>query len=301
MPVRSLSGILAITLLVALVWSGAEPSRASEGYDVPATTTQARLVAPTKVLTIIEENHSLRQMRRGMPYLTSLANRYAYATSYTAITHPSLPNYLAVVGGSTFKVTDDSDPAARRISGRSIFDQALRRGKTARTYAESMPDRCALVDNRRYLVRHNPWAYFVDSRASCRRYDVPAGSASSGRLHRNVRHNRLPNIGFLIPNRCNDAHDCPLGRADAWLQARLPEVLASRDFTSGRLVVVVTADEDDRRSGNEVLTVVLSPHVSGDVVRTPLSHYSLLGYLDHVVGAHRLRRAAPGFAHAFGL
>jgi hypothetical protein len=80
-----------------------------------------------KVLTVVEENHSLRQMRSSMPFLSALASQYAYATGYTAVSHPSLPNYLALSGGSTFGVTDDADPSAHRITGQSVFGQALLR------------------------------------------------------------------------------------------------------------------------------------------------------------------------------
>lgn len=94
---------------------------------------------PSKVLMIIEENHSYTQMRAQMPYLSSLATKYAYATRYSAITHPSLPNYLALAGGSIFGVRDDNPSASHQITQRSVFDQAIHAGKTAKTYAESMP------------------------------------------------------------------------------------------------------------------------------------------------------------------
>lgn len=287
------AGFLVIALGVAD--ASAMPVLPDRVADVAAAS-----VRPTKVLTIIEENHSLSQMRQQMPYLFSLAKRYAYADHYFAVSHPSLPNYLAIAGGSTFAITDDNNPSAHRIAGRSVFDQAINHHKTARTYAEGMPQNCALLSSGGYAVRHNPWAYFARSRSSCRQFAVPAGQAR-GRLHHASTHNALPNIGLAIPSLCHDAHDCSLATADAWLAGRLPAVLKSRDFASGRLVVVVTADEDDRHSGNRVLTVVLAAGLSHKVVSRPLSHYSLLGYFDHVLGAPLLRHAAPGFAKAFGL
>ncbi|MBA2559542.1 MAG: phosphoesterase, partial [Propionibacteriales bacterium] len=192
------------------------------------------------MLSIIEENHSYTQMRDQMPYLWSLAQQYGYATNWTALTHPSLPNYLAIVGGSTFGVTDDQEPFAHPIDAETVFDQALNVGKRARLWAESMPANCYLTNASRYGVRHNPWTYFTPSRARCNSYDVPARSFMTV-----AANNRLPAAGMLIPNGCNDGHDCSLATADGWLKARLPTVLGSDDFTSGRLVVVVTADEDD--------------------------------------------------------
>ena len=79
----------------------------------------------TKVLTIVEENHSLSQMQAGMPYLYSLAQRFGYATNYKAISHPSLPNYLSIADGSSYGIADDNPPSSHPISGDSVFDQAI--------------------------------------------------------------------------------------------------------------------------------------------------------------------------------
>jgi acid phosphatase len=254
----------------------------------------------TKVLTIVEENHSLEQMKAGMPYLYSLAQRFAYANNYVAIRHPSLPNYLAIAGGDTFGVSDDAGPASHPLSGQSVFGQAIAHARTAGVYAESMPGNCVQSNNAGYVVKHNPWPYFVDERALCNASDTPETGFGAA-----VGANALPNAGMLIPNLCNDAHDCSLGTADSWLKNRLPNILASSDFTSGKLAVVVTADEDDSASGNKVLTVVLHASLDGShkVVSTALTHYSLSRFYSQTNGGSPLRKAAaaPDMAQAFGL
>jgi hypothetical protein len=273
----------------------------------PTTTTTTATAVPnaqpvTKVLTIVEENHSLEQMKAGMPYLYSLAQRFSYANNYVAIRHPSLPNYLAIAGGDTFGVTDDADPASHPLSGQSVFGQAIAQGRTAGVYAESMPGNCVPSGNtaKGYAVKHNPWPYFVDERALCNAFDTPETGFGAA-----VSANALPNAGMLIPNQCNDAHDCSLGTADSWLKNRLPNILASSDFTSGKLAVVVTADEDDSASGNKVLTVVLHASLDGShkVVSTALTHYSLSRFYSQTTGGSPLRKAAaaPDMAEAFGL
>src|SRR5450759_2614287 len=71
-----------------------------------SSTAKSAVVMPvTKVLVFVEENHSLNEMKAQMPYTFNLATRYGYASNYKAIGHPSLPNYLAIAGGSTFGVT----------------------------------------------------------------------------------------------------------------------------------------------------------------------------------------------------
>jgi hypothetical protein len=279
----------------------ASPTGPSPSATRPAAATQSAAKV-TKVLTIVEENHSLKQMSSGMPYLYGLARHYAYSNNYTAISHPSLPNYLAIAGGDTFGVKDDAKPSVHVIRGQSIFGQAMAVHKKAGTYAESMPGNCLPTGNspKGYAVRHNPWVYFASERSACKAHD----NSASG-FARAAKTSSLPNVAMLIPNTCHDAHDCSLGTADRWLRVWLAPVLASKDFTSGKLAVVVTADEDDHKSQNRVLTVVLHRSLAGShkVVTTPLTHYSLSRFYSQVIGVAPLRRAAAArnLAKAFGL
>jgi acid phosphatase len=255
------------------------------------------------VLTIIEENHSLAEMRAGMPYLYGVAKHYGYATDYRAITHPSLPNYLAVAGGSTMGVSDDESPSAHHLRGPSIFGQTISAGGTARLYAESLPAPCATTNRGAFAVRHTPWVYFSSERAVCRTGEVAAGTPTKGRLASDIKAGRLPTTGMLIPNLVHDAHDASLAQADAWLKSWLPRLTAGPDFKAGRLAIVVTADEDDYTRVNKVLTVVLAKGMTKHVVSTPLTHYSLTRFYDDVAGAKPLRLAAKAtsLGKAFGL
>jgi hypothetical protein len=284
------------------------PSSGTPSSKKPTRSSSTLAGAPTKVLVVIEENHSYTQMRQGMPFLAGLSAKYGYATHWTALAHPSLPNYLGIAGGTTFGILDDKSPAAHKSdvgSATSVFDQALAAGKTAGTYAESMPKPCHVYDypdrsvgTPLYAVRHNPWVYFQSHRNDCLAHDKDlttfAGDAAK---------NALPNVGFLIPNLVHDAHNASLGAADSWLSTQLGPVLKSTDFTTGKLVVVVTADEDDKHSGNVVLTSVLTPRLSHKVVTSGLTHYSLTRYLAQVLGVKPLDNGAtaPDMKAAFGL
>ncbi len=263
------------------------------------TTSRTTSSGPTKVLVFMVENHSLAEMRSQMPWTAALADGYGYATSYHALTHPSLPNYLAIAGVSTFGVADDADPSSHPVSGPSVFGRALDGGGTARVYAESMTGTCATTPSGEYVAKHNPWTYFVEERADCERYDVPldqlAGDAHDG---------TLPGAGMVIADMCHIAHDCPLATADDWLETEVAPVLAGPDFQQGRLVVVITADEDDRSGDNRVLTVVASAGMPvHQVVDAPLTHLSLSRLYAEVLGFAPLRDAAsaPSLAQAFHL
>ena len=292
---------LVLVLVAALTGcrSGPSPDDATgETPHPPSAAASATADRISKVLVFVVENHSLDQMRQGMPAVFGLAEEYGYATRYRAVAHPSLPNYLAIAAGSTFAVTDDDGPQVHQIPGPSVFGQALAAGRSATVYVEDLPSPCAPENDGRYAVRHNPWAYFVDERAECLRHDV-----ALDRLAADARRGDLPAAGLVIPNVCSDAHDCPLSTADAWIARYVGVATAGPDWQAGRLLIVVTADEDDHGQDNLVLTTVLHPSLHHVVVSTPLTHFSLTGLYDEVLGLPPLRQAgsAPSLLEAFGL
>lgn len=285
---RVLIGAVLAFMVVAAGWP------ASAGAQAPTV---------NKVLVFVEENHSLAQMRSGMPYLYSQATQYGYADHYTAITHPSLPNYLAIAGGSTFGIADDMNPSEHHEPSPDVFGAALAAGRTAKSYQESMPANCTKTNSGNYAVRHNPWAYFPADGTACNSHDVPAGTVSSGALRKDVVNGTLPNVGEVTPNLIHDAHNASLAAADTWLKGWLKLIYASPDWKSGHLAIIVTADEDGHNAGNTVLTVVLHPSQSHHVVHTALTHYSLNALLTQTGHAACIRNgcSAPGLATAFGL
>ncbi len=274
----------------------------SSTTSTPTTTRTApgaQDAAVTKLLVFVVENHSLTQMRTGMPYTYRLATSYGYASSYFATRHPSLPNYIAIASGSTHGITTNAAPADNvAVRGPSVFGRTRAAGGTARVYADAMPGACATVSSGRYAVKHNPWPYFVDERSLCRRDDVPVTALAA-----DITSGSLPNAGMVVPDLCHDAHDCSLGTADAWFKGWMTRIQAGPDWRAGRLAVVLTADEDDKSSGNRVLTVVAHPSQHGRVVKARLDHYSLTRLYAEVTGTVPLGQGAKAasMAEAFAL
>ena len=308
-------------VLVALVASAISLSACGSDARAPSTSeVTASAAAPaaaggspsstststvTKVLTVVLENHGATSVRAGMPQLMTLADTYGQTADYRAAGRPSLPNYLVLAGGSTFGVTDNAPPDAHALPGASVFDLAIAAGKSARTYAEGMPTACALSNHGHYAVKHNPWAYFADdaSRRACAVDDVPLGTLGSGRLTDDLAAGTLPEVGLIVPDMCNIAHDCPLATADAWLSAWIAQVQQGPDWRAGRLAVVVTFDEAEKGSDDTVLTVVAAPSLHAVVVDAPLTHLSWTRWMSDLVGspAPHDARDAPSLGAAFGL
>jgi phosphatidylinositol-3-phosphatase len=283
--------------------SGSAPAPAAPPVSSPATHAATAPGGVSKILVIMEENHGTAEVfPSGMPYLWRLARRYGYASEWSAITHPSLPNYLAIFSGSAFNDPPDCGPGPGcAYPAPSVFGQALALGKTARSYEESMPRPCDRSDSGTYAVMHNPWAYVPGETAACRSGDVPAGTPSGGALASAVRAGTLPNVGLITPNLINDAHDGTLGQADAWLRRWLPVIMSGPDWKHGRLAIAIVFDEGD--AGLQVPFVLIAPGLSGAVTRQPLDHYALTRLIDQVIGAPPLRQAAsaPDLAQRLGL
>ena len=129
-------------------------------------------------------------------------------------------------------------------------------------------------------------------------FDVPVTE-----LNDDAAQGRLPNAGMVIPDLCNDAHNCDLSVADTGSGPRSSMVMAGPDWRAGHLAIVVTADEDDHQQNNLVLTTVAHPSMHAAVVTTPLTHYSLARLYSEVLGAEPLGEAAAAasMATAFGL
>lgn len=251
--------------------------------------------AQHKLLVIILENHSGAEAMHSMPNLRHWAHRFGQASDYHAVSHPSLPNYLAIWGGSTFGVTSDCSVGATgcRPAAPSVFAQTIASGRTARAYEESMTRRCQAATAGRYAARHGPWPYWLGrhERRLCRAHDVPAGTTARGALIHDIRAGALPVTGELTPDFCDDGHDCSLAQADRWLQPWVSALRAGPDWRNGRLTIVITFDEDDYTAANKVAFVVLDPRLSHVVVHRACNHYCLTRWLDENAHVRPLRRA----------
>jgi phospholipase C len=232
------------------------------------------------------------------PFENALSGRCGVAVNYHGVAHPSLPNYLAATGGSTFGVADDAAPALHPVAGPSLFGQVEAAGLTWRSYEESMPSPCLLANSGMYAVRHNPAAYFTDLRAACQHSDVGLEA-----LPRDIAAGALPAFALITPNLCHDTHNCSVAAGDAWLRTWLTALLDGPNYRSGDTLVVLTWDEAEG-GGSTVPAIVVAPSVSpGTVAQGRFDHYSLLRTTEDLLRLAPLGQAASAssMASAFGL
>ena len=89
----------------------------------------------------------------------------------------------------------------------------------------------------------------------------------------------LGTFWLIIPNLCNDMHDCPVATGDSFLKEFVPKILNSADYRDETGLLVVTWDEGTTNTGGggTVATIVVSPR-SKPAYRSSISynHYSLV-------------------------
>jgi phosphatidylinositol-3-phosphatase len=230
------------------------------------------------LFVIVMENHTSEEVLTG-PFIASLAARYRVAANYSAITHPSVPNYLALTSGQTWGVRDDS---YRVLPQSDIGDQLTTAAITWRAYMEGLTDRGCLDSPFPYDPGHNPFAFYG---GRCPSNVVPLSSLN-GDLDQ-----RAPMFSWISPDDCHNGHSCPVTVSDEWLRGTVTTIMRSAAWTANG-IMFITWDEDDGSGGNRVLTLVIASSLTHLVSNQPYNHYSLLATIEDLLGVGRLGEAA---------
>ena len=250
-------------------------------------------------MIVVLENTSYDKAAR-QPFLLSLERRGALLTNVTAETHPSQPNYLALVAGSTFGVRSDRNVD---LDGAQIGDLLEAKGLEWKVYAEGFPGNCFLGNNHvDYVRKHTPMLSFKNVQsnpARCGRV------VEAGELIHDVQNATLPDFSLYIPDLKNDGHDTDIVFADKWLAGKFGRLLADPRFING-LLFIVTFDEDDHffllPSSNHILTILVGNAVApGSISDAPYSHYSILRSIEDAFGIGTLGREDAAAAPIAGI
>ncbi|HMD91516.1 MAG TPA: alkaline phosphatase family protein [Trebonia sp.] len=236
------------------------------------------------IFVLIMENHAFSQIigSPDAPFINSLAASYGLAASYTAVAHPSLPNYLALTGGDTFGVTTDCTDCFQNAPNIAV-DRLVPAGRTWRAYMESMPSPAYVGDAYPYMQKHNPFVYYDDIRTDPAQFAnvVPYTQLATDLAAAGT----TPDFGWITPNMTDDMHDGTVAQGDTWLSAAVPALLASDAFTTQRSLLFIVWDENDDSPGNQVPALVIADGVpKGFQSQVAYTHYSLLRTIETAWG-----------------
>jgi len=293
---RRAGRLLATALLAALLAAcGASSVRLG-----PVQRTASRLASlssgpPAHIAVIVMENEEYGDIigSTATPYINGLARRYALATSMYATTHPSLPNYLALTGGSSFGISSDCTDCT--VHSASLVDQLAQSRVSWKAYMENLPHPCFTgAGAGEYAKKHDPFVYYtrVSSRpARC------SNVVALTQLAADERGGALPRFIWITPNLCHDMHDCDPAVGDRFLARMMPPLL--HDLGPHGLAFL-TWDEGSSdngccrlAAGGHVATVVAGPGARpGARLATPVDQYSILQAVEDLLRLPRLRGAA---------
>ena len=188
------------------------------------------------------------------PYINNTligADKYTSLTNWYSIEHNSPLIYMDAISGC------DHNGFARPYPDPTLVNELDGVGTTWKAYMDGLDptnpaEYCYTghgAGTNGYVQNHNPFIYFkqiISNTAECDANVVPysllgmSGDLNSG---------SPPDFVWITPSTCDDMHSrcAPLNnlvaQGDTWLANNLPTVLASKWYTQGNGVVIITWDE----------------------------------------------------------
>lgn len=275
------------------------------------------------IIVIVEENHGFSDVigDPAAPNLNHLAQQFGLATDYFGITHPSEPNYVALLGGSFFGLQSDDPYFMQTIDKPSLISQLDGAGISWKAYLQGLPYpgyqgycypvRCngAPDTDPLYVSKHDAIQNFTTSRnARDWARQVPIEQLSDDLASGNV-----PAFDYVIPTECSDEHGDPpycldsgnpgdpqdqhlVASGDAYLGGLVSKITNASFWAKGNNAVAVVYDEGDDNAGccdasaapaggGQVASVVITSH-GPRAIRdsTPYNHFSLLQTIQRSFG-----------------
>jgi phosphatidylinositol-3-phosphatase len=280
------------------------------GMAVGSRDDAAALGVPTAHLAIIVmENKEYGEIidNPNAPYINeTLVPNGRLFTRFYAVTHPSLPDYLVLTGGSMAGCVS-GQCSVGSVPNENIFHQMNGASISWKLYAESMPSNCYPLDSDAYLVRHNPAPYYRNlgprGDGTCFTNDVPYGELAS-----DMAAGVLPQFLWITPNQYNDMHTdqgaepCLLGserensicRGDLWLRQNLPPILSNNGSNDVTAIIVFDEGTTDRAGGGQVVMIEIGSNICGGCTSAKMfTHYGLLQAIDKWFGLASLVPRIP--------
>ena len=290
----------------------------------PVCVTSTGIPRLKHVFVIMMENTSLStlqgQSSTAIPFLTGLFNNGTYSSNYHGAAHPSLPNYLALVSGSTDGVECDCKPTGSACSSITcntilsscgcpqtavhIGDQIEIANLTWRAYGESMGSACNTSTSGSYAARHVPFVYFTSltgDTARCNSHVVDFTNDATHSFATDIA-GTTPDFVYIAPNLTDDMHSpepastTNYTNGDTWLAGIVPTITASPAYLDDGMLIIVW-DEDDL-SGAITPDAPIPMFMMSPLAKTPYvstvhaDHYALLATIEDSLGLPRLGMAA---------
>jgi len=287
--------IFGSTVAIAIALFALGCGSAPAGKPLALSSTLPRSSASHVIVMVMENEEDTSIVgNKAAPYANALIRRYGLATQSFAVSHPSLPNYLALTSGSTHGVSSDCTECS--VSAPNLVDQLETAHISWKAYLEDEPSTCFPgAGAGGYAKKHNPFIYYTDVAGSPHRC---AHLVDFNALAADLNAGALPTFAWITPNLCDDGHDCGVAGGDRFLARTIPALLGE---LGPHGFLIVTWDEGSSDSGccgsavhgGHVATIVAGPTVRrGARESRPIDHYGVLASVEEALGLPLLGGAA---------
>jgi Phosphoesterase family len=272
------------------------------------------------LFVIVEENHGFTDVigNPAAPNLNALAEQFGLATKYFGVTHPSEPNYVALLGGNFFGVADDNPYWMNSLTKPNLMTQLDGAGVSWKAYLQALPypgyqgicypSKCngSPDIDPLYVSKHDAIQNYTTSR-SPRDWSrqVPIEQLTD-----DLKRGDVPTFSYVIPDECHDQHGDPpycldsgepfdaqdqhlVAFGDEYLGGLVATITGADFWSKGNNAVVIVYDEGDDDAGccdatpggGQIAAVVVTNHGPRGVKdATAYDHYSLLRTIQQSLG-----------------
>ena len=207
---------------------------------------------------IVMENHGTNTIigDPSMPYVTHLAHTYGYDNNYFGVTHPSMPNYIAMTSGSNYY--SHSDNSAQTFSHANLFTEMDAANLSWKGYMGGLPyagytgtQYPQNSKNPLYVNKHDPMVLYPQIKKSS---SLMQNVVPMKQIYSDLSSGNVPNLSFIVPDVCDDMHgmggsDCSYGNethlrklGNATIKKLVTAIMSSPAWT-GNSAIFITWDE----------------------------------------------------------
>ncbi len=310
--------VVGIIALVSMTLAGCSTQPSG-----PPPATNTSIPRYQHIFLIVMENHDYDDIigSKQAPHLNALAKEYGLATNYWAVTHPSEPNYVAMIGGSFFRIVDDNSYKQNAVAAPNLGSQLEDANLTWKSYQQGMPypgytGETAYTQGNVYASKHNPFMNFLTYYPESQRAAELAKNVPASQLTTDLANGSVPNFSFISPGLCYDMHGDPtcgdedrlVGAGDTYAYDTVNQIMSASMWSQGNNAIIIIWDEstlgvvfgppDITAAGGHVPAIVITSHGPRGVKdNTPFNHYALLLSIEDAFGLGCLKNSCPAQGH----
>lgn len=237
------------------------------------------------VMIVILENANYSNAMN-QSFLSELSKKGASLDNMTALTHPSQGNYISMIAGDTFGITNDKNID---LDAKHIGDLLEAKGLTWKAYVEGFPGNCFLGSTSgKYARKHVPFLSFKNvstNPARCKNI------VDAKQMDVDIQSNNLPNYSIYIPDLSDDGHDTGVSFADTYMLKKFGPLLQNAKFMNQMLFIITFDESGSKNNNNQIYTVLYGDSVvTGSRSTTAYSHYSILKTIESAWGLDSLNK-----------